>query len=139
MRGVDPIVKRETEYIAAGMLVLGALMQAVFVVIGRWDVSVLLGNALSAAALVGNFFAMALGVQRAVAQEEKQAKRIMQRSNAARMLAMSAVLAVGVLLPAFNTWAVIIPVAFPRLIVAVRPALERMKPNKEGVHEPNER
>jgi hypothetical protein len=139
MRGVDPIVKRETEYIAAGMLVLGALMQSVFVVIGRWDASVLLGNALSAAALVGNFFAMALGVQRAVTQEEKQAKRIMQRSNAVRMLAMSALLAVGVLLPAFNTWAVVIPFAFPRLIVAARSALDRAKTNKEGVHEPNER
>jgi hypothetical protein len=139
MRGVDPIVKRETEYIVVGMLVLGALMQSVFVVIGRWDVSVLLGNVLSAAALVGNFFAMALAVQKAVAQEEKQAKRTMQLSNAVRMLAMSALLAVGVLLPAFNTWAVVIPFAFPHLIVAVRPALERMKPNKEGVHEPNER
>ena len=139
MRGVDPIVKKESEYVAVWMLLLSALLQAVFLVIGRWDASVLLGNALSAAALVGNFFAMALGVQRAVAQEEKQAKRIMQLSNAVRMLAMSALLAVGVLLPAFNTWAVVIPFAFPQLIVAARSALDRAKTDKEGVHEPNER
>lgn len=138
MRGVDPIVKRETEYIVVGMLVLGALMQAAFVVIGRWDVSVLRGNALSAAALVGNFFAMALAVQKAVTQEKKQAKRIMQLSNAVRMLAMSALLAVGVLLPAFNTWAVVIPFAFPHLIVAARSALDRAKTDKEGVHEADE-
>ena len=139
MRGVDPIVKRETKYIVAGMLVLGALLQAAVVVIGRWDASVLLGNALSAAVLVGNFFAMALGVQRAVTQEEKQAKRTMQLSNAVRMLAMSALLAVGVLLPAFNTWAVVIPFAFPHLIVAARSALDRAKTDKEGVHEADER
>ncbi len=139
MRSIDPVVKKETKYIAAWVLLLSAVMQAVFLVIGRWDVTVLLGNLLSGVAVIGNFFAMALAVQKAVTEEEKQAKRTMQLSNAVRMLAMFAVLATGVLLPVFSTWTVILPFAFPRLIVAVRPALDRIKNKKEGAHEPNEK
>ena len=139
MRGIDPVIRKETKYIAVWVLLLSAVMQAVFLVIGKWDGSVLLGNALSAAAVVGNFFAMALGVQRAVKEEEKQAKHTLQLSNAVRMLAMFVVLAAGVLLPVFSTWTVILPFTFPRLIVAVRPLLDRMKNKKEGAHEPNEK
>ncbi|MBR0442989.1 MAG: ATP synthase subunit I [Clostridia bacterium] len=132
MQKIDKIVWKETKYIAAWVLVLSAIMQAVFLVIDRWDVTVLLGNVLSGVAVVANFFAMALAVQRAVAEEEKQARQTMRVSNAVRMLAMFAVLAVGVLLPLFNTWTVIVPFVFPRLIVAVRPALDRAKQKKGG-------
>ena len=132
MQKIDKIVWKETKYIAAWVLVLSAIMQAVFLVIDQWDVTVLLGNVLSGVAVVANFFAMALAVQRAVAEEEKQARQTMRVSNAVRMLAMFAVLAVGVLLPLFNTWTVIVPFVFPRLIVAVRPALDRAKQKKGG-------
>ena len=132
MQKIDKIVWKETKYIAAWVLVLSAIMQAVFLVIDQWDVTVLLGNVLSGVAGVANFFAMALAVQRAVAEEEKQARQTMRVSNAVRMLAMFAVLAVGVLLPLFNTWTVIVPFVFPRLIVAVRPALDRAKQKKGG-------
>ena len=108
MQKIDKIVWKETKYIAAWVLVL------------------------SGVAVVANFFAMALAVQRAVAEEEKQARQTMRVSNAVRMLAMFAVLAVGVLLPLFNTWTVIVPFVFPRLIVAVRPALDRAKQKKGG-------
>ena len=135
MRGIDPVVRKETKYIAVWVLLLSVVMQAVFLVIGKWDGSVLLGNALSAAAVVGNFFAMALGVQRAVKEEEKQAKQTVRVSNAARMFAMFLVLAVGVAAPVFNTWAVVIPFAFPRLIVAIRPLTDRANSSKEGTNE----
>lgn len=135
MRGIDPVIRKETKYIAVWVLLLSAVMQAVFLVIGKWDGSVLLGNALSAAAVVGNFFAMALGVQRAVKEEEKQAKQTVRVSNAARMFAMFIVLAVGVAAPVFNTWAVVIPFVFPRLLVAIRPLTDRANSSKEGTNE----
>jgi hypothetical protein len=135
MKQIDRTVCKETKYMAAGVLVLSALMQAVFLVIGRWDVSVLLGNLLSAAAVVGNFFAMGLTVQHAVALEEKEAKQSMKTSGAARMFVIFVVLAVGVLLPIFNVWTVVIPFIFPRLIVAIRPALDGMRQGKERANE----
>lgn len=55
MKKVDKTVLRETGYIALFVILLSVLMQAVFLIIGKWDYTVLLGNLLSAAA-VGNFF-----------------------------------------------------------------------------------
>lgn len=135
MQRIDPVVRKETKYIAVGTLILSALLQAFFLVIGKWDLTVLLGNVLGAAVAVGNFFAMALTVQRAVAEDEKQAKQTVKLSNAVRMLVMFAALAVGVLLPVFNVWTTVIPVLFPRLIVAVRPLLDRTGERGEESHE----
>lgn len=132
---IDPVVLKETKYIAVWALIFSAIMQAVFLVIGLWDYTVLLGNVLSVFAVVGNFFAMALAVQRAVAKDEKEAKQTIRVSNAVRMFAMFAVLVVGVLVPVFNVWTVIIPFAFPRLIVAIRPTMEHLLTKKEGTHE----
>ena len=42
------VIKNETRYIAVWELILSAAMQAVFLVAGRWDYKVLLGNLLSA-------------------------------------------------------------------------------------------
>ena len=44
---IDPTVLKETGYIAAWVLVFSALTQAIFLMIGKWDITVLLGNLLS--------------------------------------------------------------------------------------------
>ena len=72
---VDKTVRRETLFVAAWVGIFSLFMQAVFLVIGRWDYTVLLGNLLGAAAAVGNFFLMGLTVQSAVQKEEKDAKQ----------------------------------------------------------------
>ena len=63
---VDPVVKRETLRISAGTLVLSTVMQLVFLIIKRWDTTVLFGNLLGAFTAVLNFFLMCLTVQRCV-------------------------------------------------------------------------
>lgn len=131
MKKLDPVVIRETKYMAVWVLILSAVMQAVFLVIGHWNYTVLLGNVLGAVAVVANFFAMAVGIQRALAKEEKDAKQAIRASNALRLFAMFVVLALGVLLPCFSTWTTVIPFFFPRLIVAFQPLRDKNKP-KEG-------
>jgi hypothetical protein len=42
--GMDPAVKKETGYIALWVFVLSVIMEAVFLVIRKWDFSVLAGN-----------------------------------------------------------------------------------------------
>ena len=42
----DPVVKRETLRISLGTIVLSAVMQLVFVLIKRWDMTVVCGNLL---------------------------------------------------------------------------------------------
>ena len=120
MKNLDPVIKRETLYVGAWMLVLSAVMQAVFLIIGKWDYTVLLGNLLTGCAAVLNFFLMALTVRKAVEKDEKDARTTMKASQSLRNLMMFAVVAVGVLVPCFNVWTSIIPVFFPRISMLLR-------------------
>ncbi|MBO5898221.1 MAG: hypothetical protein J6R04_04340 [Clostridia bacterium] len=135
MPKMDRVVIKETKYMAAWVLILSAVMQAVFLVIGQWDYTVLLGNLLSATAVVGNFFGMAVGIQRALGKEEKDAKQAIRASNALRLFGMFAVLALGVLLPCFSTWTTVIPIFFPRVIVALRPLWDKKMGEEEHADE----
>ena len=52
MKKIDPVVRKETAFMAAWTLIFSAILQAVFLVIGKWNYTVLLGNLLSAAAVI---------------------------------------------------------------------------------------
>lgn len=117
---IDPTVKKETLIIAEGTLVLSVLMQGVFLVIGAWDITVLLGNLLSGFFAVLNFFLMGLGVQKSLEKSPEDAKTTVKGSQALRMVMLFAVVAIGFWLPCFNRWAVLIAVFFPRICVTVR-------------------
>lgn len=118
---IDKTVLRETRYIAVWTLLLSILMQAVFLIIGRWSYTVLLGNVLTAVVSVLNFLLLGITVQRALEREPKDAKSLMKLSQALRMLLLLVTLAVGVALPIFNTWATVIPVFFTRIALLFRP------------------
>ena len=120
MKRLDPVIKRETLYIGAWVLILSGIMQAIFLIIGKWDYTVLLGNLLTGSASVLNFLLMALTVQKAVDKDEKDAKTAMKASQSLRNLMMFAIIAVGVLVPCFNIWTSIIPVFFPRISMLLR-------------------
>ena len=126
MQKIDKIVLKETKYIAAWMLILSAILQAVFLVIGKWDYTVLLGNLLSGSAMILNFLLMGITVQKAVDKDPKEAKQALKASGMARTFFLFLVVAIGILLKnVFSVWTVIIPVFFPRLIVAIRPLWDR--------------
>lgn len=127
LKKVDATVKRETLYIAAAVGILSLLLQAVFLIIGQWDYTVLLGNLLSAAAVVGNFFLMGVTVQNALDKDEKDAASVMKLSQQLRLLMMFLVVVLGAALHCFNLAAVIIPLFFPRIAVALRPYLGGQK------------
>lgn len=127
MRPIDKTVQRETGYIAVSVLLLSVLLQAVFLVIGRWDYTVLLGNLLGGGAAVLNFFLMGLTVQEATTREEKNARSLMKLSQSLRTVALFAVAALGVLLNCFNTVTALVPLFFPRIAVAFRPLIGKKK------------
>ena len=125
MKHIDPTVMKETKYIASWVLILSVLMQAIFLVMGKWDYTVLLGNLLSATVSIVNFFLMGLTVQHSLNKEEKEAKAAIKASQMYRNLLMLVVLIAGVVLPCFSTWTVLIPVIFPRIAIACRPLLDK--------------
>ena len=121
MRKVDSTVARETRYIAGCVLVLSAVMQIVFLVLGLWDVSVLLGNLLGAVAAIGNFFLMGLTIQNAVGMDKDGAKKRMKLSQSLRMFALMLTCALTV--KCFHPVAAILPLLFPRFAIALRPLI----------------
>ncbi len=127
MKKIDNIILKETKYIGMWVLIFSLLMQSVFLVIGKWHYSVLLGNLLSGAFGVLNFLLMGMTVQKALGKDVKEAKTIMKVSQLYRNLMMLVVTAVGVLVPCFNTVAVIVPVFFPRIAIAIRPIFVKEK------------
>lgn len=121
MRKIDRTVLLETAYITAFTVILSLVLQAVFLILNKWNYTVLLGNLLGAAAAVGNFFLMGLTVQSAVIKEEKAAKNTIKVSQGLRLLFLFIVAAIGYLGSVFNTLSVIIPYLFPRIAVFFRP------------------
>ena len=117
---VDPVVLKETRYIAIAVLILSVLQQAVFLILGKWDVTVLLGNLYGAAIAVGNFFLMGLTVQKCLTLEPDDAKKRMKLSQQGRLLMLLVLCMIGAALPCFNTIALLVPQFFPRIGVTVR-------------------
>ena len=116
---VDPVVKRETLRISLGTLVLSIVMQLVFIIIKRWDMTVVFGNLLGAFAAVLNFFLMCLTVQRCVKLEPDKAALKIRASQTGRLFMMAAFLGMAALLPkVFNVFAAAIPLVFPTLTIA---------------------
>ena len=125
MSRVDPVILRETVYVSIVSLVLSLLMQGVFILIGKWNITVIWGNLLGLCAAIGNFFLMALTVQHSVGLEEKDAQVKVRFSMSARMMLLFAVAALGALLPCFNIAAVLIPMLFPGIAAKIRPLFNR--------------
>ena len=132
MKKIDPTVKKETAYIGISVLILSALMQAVFLIIGKWDYTLLLGNIFGGAVAVLNFFLMGLTVQSALGKEEKDARNTMKLSQNMRFLFLVAMAAVSYFVPVFNTVAAILPYLFPRIAIAFRPIFNKRREGEEG-------
>ena len=127
MKKIDPTVIKETKYIAAWSFILSTLMQAVFLVIGRWDHTVLLGNLIGVLSAVLNFFLMGITVQIALGKEEKEAKTTVKLSQLYRNLLLIAVAVIGIAVPCFSAWTTIIPLFFPRIAISFRPMFDKKK------------
>ena len=124
---IDKVVLKETKYIATFVAIFSVLMQAVFLIIGKWDYTVLLGNLWGAAVAGGNFFVMCLYVQKAVSQEEKEAKQTIKASQSMRFAAMVLLTGIGVVTPFFNWIAVVVPLVFPSVAIYLRPIVDKNK------------
>ncbi len=122
---VDKTVIKETKYISFFVIILSVLMQSVFLIISKWNYTVLLGNIYGAAIAVLNFFVMGLYVQKAVGQDEKEAKQTVKASQSLRFAAIILLAGVGVVIPVFNPVTVVIPLIFPSIAVFLRPLIDK--------------
>ncbi|MDY4444342.1 ATP synthase subunit I [Butyricicoccus sp.] len=117
---IEPAVKLESKRIAIGVLAMSVIMEIVFVVLGRFDYTVLLGNLLGGGWAILNFFLMALAVQKSVKKElPQEAKLVLQNSYTKRLLFSVAILLIGIKVEYFNWISVVIPLIFPRITIAI--------------------
>ena len=140
MKKIDPIVLKETGFVALISFVMCVFMNAVFLIVdyfvdGAWSWLVLLGTVIGYVAAVGNFFLMGLTVVKALGKEGKDAANLIKLSQMGRLL-MLFLIALGAYLIdlfAFEEFsvgfilAVVIPYTFPRIGVMLRPLASKIK------------
>ena len=128
MTGLDPAVRKETAYVGVWTLLLSLIMEAVFLVFGWWDWSVLLGNLGGAVIAVGNFFLLGLTVSRALnSGKPEEAARKVKATASLRLIGMGAACALLVGVAKTNVFATLIPLLFPRIGIMFRPMIDRKR------------
>ena len=98
-----------------------AIMFAVFLALGKLDLSVLAGGIIGFAVSLLNFFLMCLTVQRSVRyDDDKKRKVMMNASMGLRLLLAFALLGVSIGLLGANPIAALLPLLFPRITIIIR-------------------
>lgn len=115
------IVLQETAIIAIGEFLCCAIMVGVFALLGKFDMSVLLGGLFGWILTVGNFFFMAIGTSlaadKAQAQDVKGGKAVVKSSMALRLLVLFVLLFALAKSGICNVIALVLPLAFIRPVL----------------------
>ncbi len=140
MRKPDRAVLTQTAHMALGVAAMVAVMLAVYAVLGRFSLSVLGGGLYAGALGVANFFIMGLMVQsitdraaeRQRTEEEITAlslemKNRMKLSYNLRMIALFALLVMGIAVFHFDALATILAALFPSVVIRILQILEARK------------
>ena len=128
MSKMDPAVKKETGYISFWVILLSFMMEAVFLILRKWDLSVLLGNLGGAVAAVGSFFLLAVTVSKAVSSgKPEDAARRVKASAGLRMIGMGGICALMIGVFHTNVYATVIPLLFPRIGLFFRPLIDKKR------------
>ena len=116
-------VLKETLLVLAGVLICTALMCGVYALLGRFDLSVLLGGLVGMLLSCGNFFFMAmiatLAADKAEQQDAEGGKKLMKSSYPIRILVLAAVLILCAKSGYFNVLALALPLAFDRPVLMI--------------------
>jgi len=125
---IQPAVKKETTYIsvgtavaAAGVILAFALLHGAFPDSVPFDGGVVAGAVIGAAVAAGNFFMMAMTVQKVVGtDDQEQARNIMKVSYRNRMLMQLLWALLAMVLPVINGIAGLIPLFVPSVLIKLK-------------------
>ena len=127
MTKLDPTVRKETGYIAIWVVTLFLVMEAVFLLLGKWDASVLLGGLIGSAAAIGNYLLLGVTVAKAASGPADRVALRVRTSMTARLLGQAAVCALAIGVFHTNVYATLLPLLFPRIGIAFRPLVDRKR------------
>ncbi len=116
----DTEVKNENIKIAVGCLVCTVITMLVFVAIGYFDYTVLIGGVVGWLVAVGNFFFMSVGVVNALETgDETAAKLKLRNSYIIRTLAVVVIIALSFYLDFVNVIPIAVSIFYPRIVITV--------------------
>lgn len=120
MAKIDPVIKKDSSYVALWVLAGCMLTQGVCLMVGWWSLPVLFGSLLGGVTAVGNFILMCQMVKKAVGQTPKQAENTVKLSQGLRLMLQGLILVLAAVVPVFNIWTAAIPLLIPRIAVTAR-------------------
>lgn len=129
------IVFQETAIVLIGQIVCVAVMFGIYALLGRFDVSVLLGGIVGGLLATANFFFMAVGATLAADKAEqdnvKGGKAMIQSSYMIRLVVLVVVLFACAKSGYFNLLALLLPLVFTRPILSVGEFFRKSGENKQ--------
>ena len=117
------MIFRQTGVVALGQLICTALMIGVFALVGKFDLTVLLGGLVGMVLAIANFFLMSLFADMAADKAERQdvagGQKLIQLSYMGRMVGLILVLVLCAKTGWCNVLALAIPLVFTRPILTL--------------------
>ena len=120
MQGEKPqqSIVKETKRIAVGTVIMLIVMLAVYAVLGKFTVGVLLGGLLGSAYAIFNFFMLGMTLQKAASMTDQQMAHMKVRSSCStRMIGMLILAVVAFALPFVEGIPCLIALLFPRATI----------------------
>ena len=120
MQGEKPqqSIVKETKRIAVGTVIMLVVMLAVYAVLGKFTVGVLLGGLLGSAYAIFNFFMLGITLQKAASMTDQQMAHMKVRSSySTRMIGMLILAVVAFALPFVEGVPCLIALLFPRATI----------------------
>lgn len=122
MQGEKPqqSIVKETKRIGVGTVIMLVVMLAVYAVLGKFTVGVLLGGLLGSAYAIFNFFMLGMTLQKAASMTDQQMAHMKVRSSySTRMIGMLILAVVAFALPFVEGVPCLIALLFPRATIFV--------------------
>lgn len=120
MQGEKPqqSIVKETKRIGVGTVIMLVVMLAVYAVLGKFTVGVLLGGLLGSAYAIFNFFLLGMTLQKAASMTDQQMAHMKVRSSySTRMIGMLILAVVAFALPFVEGIPCLIALLFPRATI----------------------
>lgn len=111
-------IVKETKRIAVGTVIMLVVMLAVYAVLGKFTIGVLLGGLLGSAYAIFNFFMLGMTLQKAASMTDQQMAHMKVRSSySTRMIGMLILAVVAFALPFVEGIPCLIALLFPRATI----------------------
>lgn len=111
-------IVKETKRIAVGTVIMLIVMLAVYAVLGKFTIGVLLGGLLGSAYAIFNFFMLGMTLQKAASMTDQQMAHMKVRSSySTRMIGMLILAVVAFALPFVEGIPCLIALLFPRATI----------------------